>query len=723
MSGSQTRKRSDVRKEALIALKRPVERRETPAMYRVSLMLVSVLMVALPLVYVAIVAGAGWGVYWYATHGAELFADVESSRAYVLGRFGPLVIGGVLFFFLLKPLLARPAKRAEPYSLDPASEPFLFQFIRELSERLDAPMPRRIDVDLQVNASASFATGLRNLVDGKLALTIGLPLVSGLRLRELTAVLAHEFGHLSQGTGMRFYYLTQTINHWFARVVFARDAWDLRLERWARGNWWPAILVLNVARACVWLSRRILYLLMKVASAASSLMSRQMEFDADRNAVRLCGSASFARSMRALPLIDAASQWAGGVNDQAFREGRVADDYPLLVRNGLGQINAETRRKIVAHAMETTADMYATHPPTGERVACAEELDQAGAFAVDGPASVLFESYPALCQELTERHYRTALGDALDSAQVVPSADVHSEGKDRVRAARDIHEYFLGIAIGPKTLSLEPREPEAPKSPKRTLAVLTNVRRECAHAVVGFDAEREQKLEARLCHATAAKELLIRRLEVRDARYANVSKGGASLKATNTIAEIEKAREPLEAYAELLRRRINLTADLVCVPEVRQRVEDVEELSDRSQVAIRTFASVAEVAHEMFELGRRVDVVGVIASQLSEQDADAVDRVLASQARDLHSRLDALRTAASGIAYPFDHTRGDIALSDYLAPELPADPRHLSPHVEVAQTALANWGQLLHTLLGDIAALGLAAERAMNLEALSPGDG
>jgi hypothetical protein len=51
-----------------------------------------------------------------------------------------------------------------------------------------------------------------------LVLTIGLPLVAGFNLREFAGVLAHEFGHFSQGVGMRISYVIRSISFWFTRV-------------------------------------------------------------------------------------------------------------------------------------------------------------------------------------------------------------------------------------------------------------------------------------------------------------------------------------------------------------------------------------------------------------------------------------------------------------------------------------------------------------------------
>src|SRR4030095_4274354 len=106
------------------------------------------------------------------------------------------------------------------------------------------------------------------------ALTIGLPLVTGLDMRQFCGVLAHEFGHFAQGAGMRLTYIIRYINFWFARVVYERDEWDVRLDQAAKESDFRIGIVLQTARGCVWLTRRILWALMHAGHAISCFMLR-----------------------------------------------------------------------------------------------------------------------------------------------------------------------------------------------------------------------------------------------------------------------------------------------------------------------------------------------------------------------------------------------------------------------------------------------------------------
>ena len=99
------------------------------------------------------------------------------------------------------------ARNGRAHLLSRADEPVLFEFVNHLCGIVGAPQPTQIDVTNDVNAAASFESGLLTVVALRLKLTIGLPLVAGMTLRQFTGVLAHEFGHFSQGTGMRLTYV------------------------------------------------------------------------------------------------------------------------------------------------------------------------------------------------------------------------------------------------------------------------------------------------------------------------------------------------------------------------------------------------------------------------------------------------------------------------------------------------------------------------------------
>ena len=138
-----------LRAEALAALQAANPRSiRAPLLYRLSLIPAALIILALPLVYLIIVAGVAWWVYWYPVHGYT-FTLSEFSFWHFVARFGPPVAGSILVIFLLKPIFARPSKPTRPHSLTKDKHPFLFDFVRSLCQQVKAPVPHQINVSLE----------------------------------------------------------------------------------------------------------------------------------------------------------------------------------------------------------------------------------------------------------------------------------------------------------------------------------------------------------------------------------------------------------------------------------------------------------------------------------------------------------------------------------------------------------------------------------------------
>ena len=103
--------------------------------YRVGLLLVAVTMVLLPTAYVGLIALVVWAI------GLQL-----SATAWMVGGFWglllyltPIVAGWILVAFMLKPLVARKPEGPKLHSVDPAADPLVFAFVREVAAAVRAP--------------------------------------------------------------------------------------------------------------------------------------------------------------------------------------------------------------------------------------------------------------------------------------------------------------------------------------------------------------------------------------------------------------------------------------------------------------------------------------------------------------------------------------------------------------------------------------------------------
>jgi Zn-dependent protease with chaperone function len=199
-------------------------------------------------------------------------------------------------------------------------------------------VPTSIRIDCEPNASAGLRHGLWSLFSRDLTLTIGLPLVAGLNLRQFTGVMAHEFGHFSQGFGMRVTALIRSINFWFARAAYDRDRWDDYLVRACEALPIRLGIFLYVVRLFVWLARQMIAGVMWIGHAIGCSMLRQMEYDADRYETRMVGSRTFASTCSRLGDIMLAHQMALSDLSQFWNEGRLPDNLPVLVASNIPNI-------------------------------------------------------------------------------------------------------------------------------------------------------------------------------------------------------------------------------------------------------------------------------------------------------------------------------------------------------------------------------------------------
>ena len=114
----------------LAAFSADIHRPRLSPLYTVGLAVVAFAMVLLPAIYLALIGLTGWGVFYHLSHNTWIMTGQGNGLGRLLLYLGPAVIGGILVFFMLKPLLARQTKAAAPLSLDPAKEPLLFEIGR-----------------------------------------------------------------------------------------------------------------------------------------------------------------------------------------------------------------------------------------------------------------------------------------------------------------------------------------------------------------------------------------------------------------------------------------------------------------------------------------------------------------------------------------------------------------------------------------------------------------
>ncbi|GFE87603.1 M48 family metallopeptidase [Steroidobacter agaridevorans] len=382
--------------------------------YVLSLLVVTLLCVAMPAIYLCFTAGIAAGWVWYLTH-IHLHLP-RSIHLIVLAYAVPGLAGAVLLLFLLRPIFARRPREDDALTIDASKEPGLVDGVRALCRAIGVSAPHEIHVTWDANASVHFRNGWRGLLTGRKVLTIGMSLVAGLNAQQFVGVLAHEFGHFAQRVGMTCSFIVNSVNAWLERCAHGEDPWEQRLRRsWSDAadeneestfswliSWCAGATLIAIAG-----TRRLMAALFQVSFRLTQHMSRQMEFDADRYEALLAGSDTFRVTACNLRGLNRAFGEINRKNIAAWREKRLLRDIPKAVAAHFAAFDSKRLAEIQEELQEETTTRYwDSHPPDNARIENAERQRSPGLYREAAPAALMFRDFRGWCERATRRFYR-----------------------------------------------------------------------------------------------------------------------------------------------------------------------------------------------------------------------------------------------------------------------------------------------------------------------------
>jgi Zn-dependent protease with chaperone function len=261
-------------------------------------------------------------------------------------------------------------------------QPDLFAFLRQLCADTGAPMPHRVYCSHEVNACVFYSTSLFSLFfPTRKNLLIGLGLLQTLNLTELKALLAHELGHFAQSS-MRVGSYVYMANKVLSDIVYGRDFLDrflLEMKSWDE----RLAVFAEVFSVILGYLRLALEAIFKGINLLNLSLLRQMEFNADRFAVKMAGSDAVGQVLNRC-------QYADEVWAKLQADLWAASDHHLYSDNIFAHF--ETASAAVAHSKKNTnwgaraevrgpdaflftkekdhakvPDMWATHPSNYDR--------------------------------------------------------------------------------------------------------------------------------------------------------------------------------------------------------------------------------------------------------------------------------------------------------------------------------------------------------------------
>ncbi|MFJ2235058.1 M48 family metalloprotease [Streptomyces sp. NPDC087859] len=243
----------------------------------------------------------------------------------------------------------------EGVAVTPEDQPGLWEQVRAAAEVTRQRPPDELYLVAEVNAGVSEHSRMLGLLHGRRRMYLGLPLLAGLTVPQLRAVLAHEFGHYGNldtrlgGVTMR-----------------GRAALLQTVESFQEGS-----TTLHQAIGALYVGYARMYL------RTTQSVARHQELAADRMAARHAGRDTTVAALRALPVLTGAHTH--------YLETYLAMGTSLGALPPAGEVHGGFRRLLAARTGEQLVALsagqrsprphpYDSHPPTAERIARLEQL-------------------------------------------------------------------------------------------------------------------------------------------------------------------------------------------------------------------------------------------------------------------------------------------------------------------------------------------------------------
>ena len=386
------------------------------------------LALALPLIYFSFVVLLVYGLYQYLIEILpKLVASTQGVYYHIIFKFIPPIIGFIFLTFLMKPLIS-------PYRLKPCEllrrpeNSRFYELIDAIAGYVGSRKPAMIFVNNGTYAKASFYGGIKGFLNGKMVLVIGMPLVNGLTVRQLSGVVAHEFGHFSQTGTVRMRSVINLINSWLYSRAYEDDIWDEKikiLQKKSSLSIWQVML--GLYSLCVALVRAIMVFLLNISVKSSYFLSKKMEFDADSYEVEVAGSKTFKSVSLRLRLLNMAQHEVREINDHSYEKTfQLFEDMPSAIIDVIEHYDEDVVSMIKEEMSQIQMNVWGSHPADNMRIKHAESLNKKGKILIEFPAKIFFSDIERLNKRVTYNYYHQYLsilnprGCMVQNAQIKP---------------------------------------------------------------------------------------------------------------------------------------------------------------------------------------------------------------------------------------------------------------------------------------------------------------
>ncbi|OZG74723.1 hypothetical protein BTA51_07040 [Hahella sp. CCB-MM4] len=432
--------------------RQPIHQLPVTLTYKLGLISVMLISLVAPTIYFSLVLGSVYVTCSYAVYLLTLFDHKTPNFFLFIAYLIPIVIGIIFTLFLAKPFFTREEESPD-LLLDRSRYKRFYRLIELLAERMGIPAPVAIYVNDEVNASVAPEKGLFSLVQGKLVLTVGLPLVAGLNSRQFLGIIAHEFGHFTQRNAMFASQVINNVNAWMWDCAFGEDNWDRRLKKWSEYS--PVFVVemgIFLCRNMILATRWLMKYMYLFNLRTTCWMSREMEYDADRYGSLVAGSCMTREISEAIRCLIVGRQQSEQLWRATWNDSRLPDSLPHLAAILSSQLTSEQRQHIAEEMDKQQTEVWDTHPANNDRIAMAEATNFEGIWQHDFPAAKLMPCFDLLCKTMTLRIYSQEGLKDVEKA-LAPSEQILQLEQKQKAVDKAVSQYLRGM-YSPRIIKL-----------------------------------------------------------------------------------------------------------------------------------------------------------------------------------------------------------------------------------------------------------------------------
>ena len=644
---------------------------KTRLTYRIGLVVATLFMMAIPIGYLACIAALGYGIYLHCITNHVWFSNVRGRGAVFVMLFYlmPPIVGTVLIVFLLKPFLARGSKEQRIRSLSRQGEPVLFAHVDRLCKELGAPVPKRIDIMNEVNAAAGFRNGFWSMIRGNdLVLKIGMPLVSGLTLQQLTGVLAHEFGHFSQGAGMRMSRLLMLVSEWLRRAVYDRDAWDEWLVNTSHELDFRLSWIIWIARGAIWFSRKVLWCFLMLGYFLVGYVLKQMEYDADRYEAAMVGKKTFAETSRKMQVLSFGFQSAMSTLQRISNEGKIVDDIPRMALAQSEKFDADVHKAIDAAYQSAKSVWYESHPCDRDRVNAVAKYSDSGRFQSDLPARALFQHFEPECKGVTSDFYDAVFSKRQrDSMMTVPTTSIIEEVAQRNEAWKSLESFFLGTISPTREFVLPHYQIFAPKSLEDAMQLLTKARNNMLKAAPHYRTIQD------IADRALAKQ---KNQELYNSMKRKISNADDSILRDSEMDRSQHIENPNAEYAQSFGKaamiRMHTACCMILLPEVQCKMDKSSEYQQQMERILPALKALDPSHKDVLQFAQNFSYFLYLFQHFDRMKGDKgmLVREALLESERLVELMKGFRASWRYCEYPFEHGKGKVTIAEQITPEI-----------------------------------------------------